>query len=84
MPPQHQQIMKLEAQRPTTFQRAMGKARSAGVSASSFLDLKAELSKAEDEFKKAKASGSGGRAEPIVGGVKREGKVVIRILTCTI
>ncbi|KAG8973871.1 hypothetical protein FRC05_008092 [Tulasnella sp. 425] len=52
----------------------MGKARTAGVSASSFLDLKAELSKAEDEFKKAKASGSGGRAEPIVGGVKREGK----------
>ncbi|KAG8917896.1 hypothetical protein FRC00_013082 [Tulasnella sp. 408] len=52
----------------------MGKARSAGVSASSFLDLKAELSKAEDEFKKAKASGSGGKVEPIVGGVKREGK----------
>ncbi|KAG9016638.1 hypothetical protein FRB90_002704 [Tulasnella sp. 427] len=52
----------------------MGKARTAGVSASSFLDLKAELSKAETEFKKAKASGSGGKPEPIVGGVKREGK----------
>ena len=47
------------------------KAKAAGVSASSFLDLKAELSRKEDEFAKAKASG----ASAVIGGVKRPDKV---------
>lgn len=50
------------------------KSRSGAVSSASFLDLKAELSKKEDEFKKSKARGNG-KAEAIVGGVKREEKV---------
>ncbi|KAG9010739.1 hypothetical protein FRB94_010016 [Tulasnella sp. JGI-2019a] len=44
-----------------------------GISSASFLDLKSELFKKENEFKKAKDSGKG-RAEPIVGGVKRADK----------
>lgn len=47
------------------------KAKAAGVSASSFFDLKAELSKKEEEFSKAKASGK----TALVGGVKRPDKV---------
>ena len=48
------------------------KAKAKGISASSFFDLKAELSKQEAEFSKAKASGT---VRPIVGGVKRPDKV---------
>lgn len=40
------------------------KAKAAGVSASSFLALKAELSKAEDAFSKAKA-GAPSASEPV-------------------
>ncbi|KAG5647407.1 hypothetical protein DXG03_000478 [Asterophora parasitica] len=47
------------------------KAKAKGVSASSFLDLKAELSKQEAEFSKSKAAG---KANYIVGGVKRPDK----------
>ncbi|KAF9450339.1 hypothetical protein P691DRAFT_665491 [Macrolepiota fuliginosa MF-IS2] len=47
------------------------KAKAKGVSASSFFDLKAELSKQEAEFAKSKATG--GSAQ-IVGGVKRPDK----------
>ncbi|KAF5371861.1 hypothetical protein D9615_009564 [Tricholomella constricta] len=47
------------------------KAKAKGVSASSFLDLKAELSKQEEEFSKSKAAG---KANFIVGGVKRPDK----------
>ena len=45
------------------------KAKAAGVSASSFLDLKAELSRKEEELSKAKASGK------VVAAVKRPDKV---------
>jgi hypothetical protein len=53
----------------------------ASVNASSFFDLKAELSKHEDAFAKSKRAGKG-RAEPIVGGVKRADKVS-RSLCCS-
>jgi hypothetical protein len=49
------------------------KAKAAGISASSFFDLKAELAKQEDDFAKSKAAGKGGAM--IVGGVKRPDKV---------
>ncbi|KAJ6505956.1 hypothetical protein DFH09DRAFT_1335042 [Mycena vulgaris] len=48
-----------------------GKAKAKGISASSFLDLKAELSKQEDEFSRSKAAGN---PKFIVGGVKRPEK----------
>ena len=48
------------------------KARAAGVSASSFLDLKAELAKKEEEFSKNKEVG---KSAALVGGVKRPDKV---------
>lgn len=48
------------------------KAKATGVSATSFFDLKAELSKKEAEFAKAKAEGLN---TTIVGGVKRPDKV---------
>ncbi|KAK7033065.1 hypothetical protein R3P38DRAFT_781486 [Favolaschia claudopus] len=47
------------------------KAKAKGISASSFLDLKAELSKQEDEFTRNKAAG---KSSYIVGGVKRPDK----------
>ncbi|OJT15212.1 Coiled-coil domain-containing protein 174 [Trametes pubescens] len=47
------------------------KAKAAGISASSFFDLKAELSKKEAEFSKNKAAG---KANAVVGGVKRDNK----------
>ncbi|PCH42250.1 hypothetical protein WOLCODRAFT_137789 [Wolfiporia cocos MD-104 SS10] len=47
------------------------KAKAAGVSASSFLDLKAELAKKEEEFAKNKAAG---KAAALVGGIKRPDK----------
>ncbi|KAL0954779.1 hypothetical protein HGRIS_003729 [Hohenbuehelia grisea] len=47
------------------------KAKAAGISASSFFDLKAELAKKEDEFSKNKAAG---KSRAIVGGVKRPDK----------
>ncbi|KAG8747302.1 hypothetical protein FRC10_001481 [Ceratobasidium sp. 414] len=43
----------------------------ASVNASSFFDLKAELAKHEDAFSKSKLAGKG-RAEPIVGGAKKD------------
>lgn len=48
------------------------KAKAAGVSASSFLDLKSELAKHENDFLKNKAAG---KEKYIVGGVKRPDKV---------
>ena len=48
------------------------KAKAAGVSASSFLDLKAELAKQETEFSKKKAVGG---QSYIVGGIQRPDKV---------
>lgn len=45
------------------------KAKAAGISASSFFDLKAELSKQEENFAKNKAAGKG------TGGAKRADKV---------
>ncbi|KAJ6513328.1 hypothetical protein C8R45DRAFT_812987 [Mycena sanguinolenta] len=47
------------------------KAKAKGISASSFLDLKAELSKQEDEFTRNKAAG---KSNYVVGGVKRPDK----------
>ncbi|KAJ7170622.1 hypothetical protein C8R43DRAFT_1085189 [Mycena crocata] len=47
------------------------KAKAKGISASSFLDLKAELSKQEDEFSRNKAAG---KSNFIVGGVTRPDK----------
>jgi hypothetical protein len=49
------------------------KAKAAGISASSFFDLKAELAKQEDDFAKNKAAGKSNAI--IVGGVKRPDKV---------
>lgn len=49
------------------------KAKAAGISATSFFDLKAELAKQEDEFAKNKAAGKS--IATIVGGVKRPDKV---------
>ncbi|KAH9902782.1 hypothetical protein C8Q73DRAFT_634712 [Cubamyces lactineus] len=49
------------------------KAKAAGVSASSFFDLKAELAKKEEEFAKTKTSG---KETYIVGGVKRDDKKI--------
>ncbi|KAI0635661.1 hypothetical protein C8Q77DRAFT_1216266 [Trametes polyzona] len=51
------------------------KAKAAGVSARSFLDLQAELAKKQEEFAKNKASG---KADAIVGGVKRNDKKLSR------
>ncbi|KAJ7274466.1 hypothetical protein B0H12DRAFT_399967 [Mycena haematopus] len=48
-----------------------GKAKAKGINASSFLDLKAELSKQEDEFTRNKAAG---KSNYLVGGVKRPDK----------
>jgi hypothetical protein len=48
------------------------KAKAAGISASSFFDLRAELSKQETEFSKKKAAGL---STAIVGGVQRPAKV---------
>ncbi|KAG6865719.1 hypothetical protein C0991_012365 [Blastosporella zonata] len=48
-----------------------GKSKGKGVSFSSFLDLKAEISKQEEEFARSKAAG---KANYIVGGVKRPDK----------
>lgn len=53
------------------------RAKSSGVSSSSFFDLKAELSKKEAEFFKSKAAG---KASVIVGGVKRPDKVSQAVL----
>ncbi|KAI0661476.1 hypothetical protein C8Q70DRAFT_1051816 [Cubamyces menziesii] len=49
------------------------KAKAAGVSASSFFDLKAEIAKKEEEFAKVRASG---KEAYIVGGVKRDDKKI--------
>ncbi len=48
------------------------KAKASGVSATSFFDLKAEISKKEADLAKAKAEG---RNLSVVGGVKRPDKV---------
>lgn len=47
------------------------KARAAGVTATSFWDLKSELVKQEETFSKAKSLGN----NAIIGGVKRADKV---------
>ncbi|TFK40309.1 hypothetical protein BDQ12DRAFT_602657 [Crucibulum laeve] len=47
------------------------KAKAKGISASSFFDLKAELSKQEEQFTKNKAAG---KSSTLVGGVKRPDK----------
>jgi hypothetical protein len=47
------------------------KSKSAGVSAASFLNLKAEIAKQQDEFARNKAAGK----SAIVGGVQRPDKV---------
>lgn len=52
----------------------MSSSKAKGVSATSFFDLKAELSKKETEFAKAKAEG---RNLAVIGGVKRPDKVSI-------
>ncbi|KAH7930193.1 hypothetical protein BV22DRAFT_1001288 [Leucogyrophana mollusca] len=49
----------------------VNKAKAAGVSASSFFDLKAELAKKEEEFAKSKAAGG---SNYLTGGVKRDKK----------
>lgn len=48
------------------------KAKKAGVSASSFFDLKAELAKKEEQFARDKAAGM---SASLAGGVKRPDKV---------
>jgi hypothetical protein len=53
------------------------KAKAKGISAGSFFDLKAELSKQEADFAKAKAAGG---STSIVGGVKRPDKVSCYLL----
>ena len=53
------------------------KSKAKGVSTSSFFDLKAELSKQEAHFAKAKGSG---KNTTIIGGVKRPDKVYLYYL----
>ena len=55
------------------------KAKAAGISASSFFDLKAELGKQEEVFAKNKAAGK--KNAVIVGGVKRPDKVRKGLIT---
>ena len=62
----------------TNIFKQMNKAKAAGISASSFFDLKAELSKHENQFAKNKAAG---KSTTIVGGVKRPDKVSLKSLT---
>ncbi len=50
----------------------LNKAKAAGVSASSFQDLRAELAKKEEEFSKSKVAN---KSAAVVGGVKRPDKV---------
>ena len=52
------------------------KSKAKGISASSFFDLKAELSKQEADFARAKGSG---KSTTIIGGVKRLDKVYIKL-----
>jgi hypothetical protein len=52
----------------------MSSSKAKGVSATSFFDLKAELSKKESEFAKAKAEG---RNLAVIGGVKRPDKASV-------
>lgn len=52
------------------------KAKAKGISASSFFDLKAELSKKEEEFSRHKAEG---KSSAILGGVKRPDKVWMQL-----
>lgn len=52
------------------------KARAAGVSASSFLDLKAELAKKEEQFAKDKAAG---KSTSLAGGASRPDKVRLQL-----
>ena len=54
------------------------KSKAKGISASSFFDLKAELSKQEADFARAKGSG---KSTAIIGGVKRPDKVHYIIFT---
>lgn len=55
----------------TSYMSHNKKAKAAGVSASSFLDLKSELAKQESEFAKNKSSGK----SYVVGGSQRPEKV---------
>ena len=57
------------------------KSKAKGISASSFFDLKAELSKQEADFARAKGSG---KSTAIIGGVKRPDKVHYIIFTMLI
>ena len=57
------------------------KSKAKGISASSFFDLKAELSKQEADFARAKGSG---KSTAIIGGVKRPDKVHYIIFTMRI
>ena len=57
------------------------KSKAKGISASSFFDLKAELSKQEADFARAKGSG---KSTAIIGGVKRPDKVRYIIFTMLI
>jgi hypothetical protein len=50
----------------------MSKAKAKRVNVTSFLDLKAEISKQEEEFAQNKAAGKGNY---VVGGVRRPDKV---------
>jgi hypothetical protein len=50
----------------------MSKAKAKRVNATTFLDLKAEISKQEEEFSRNKAAGKGNY---VVGGIKRPDKV---------
>ena len=58
------------------FLMSSSKAKAKGVSATSFFDLKAELSKKETEFLRARAEG---RSLAVVGGVKRPDKVILSV-----
>ena len=51
---------------------SMSKAKAKGVNVTSFFDLKAEISKQEEEFAKNKTAG---KSNYVVGGIKRPDKV---------
>lgn len=55
----------------------MSRAKAKGVNVTSLFDLKAEISKQEEEFTKNKAAG---KSNYVVGGIKRPDKVSHRLV----
>lgn len=67
--------LRLGPSRQLAFQASMSRAKGKGVNVTSFFDLKAEISKQEEEFAKSKVAG---KSNYVVGGIKRPDKVSYR------